>query len=75
MTNAIQGRTEFPEFGFMRLPQVLQIIPVSRSSWYAGIKKKIYPAPVALGPHTSAWRVEDIKALCQELSSSTKSIH
>jgi len=52
-----------PTTGYLRLPQVLAIFPVSRSSFYAGIKKGRYPAPVKLGERTSAWRVEDIAAL------------
>jgi predicted DNA-binding transcriptional regulator AlpA len=54
-----------PEEGFLRLSQVLQIIPVSRSSWFAGIRAGKYPAQVKLGPRTSAWRVEDIRALIE----------
>ena len=52
-----------PEIGFVRIRTVLQIIPVSRSSWYLGIQQNKYPKPVKLGPRSSAWRVEDIRAL------------
>ncbi|WP_246499010.1 helix-turn-helix transcriptional regulator [Microvirga soli] len=38
-------------------------IPVSRSTWWAGIKDGRYPKPVKLGPRITAWRVEDIRAL------------
>lgn len=51
------------EMGFLRLRQVLQLYPVSRSSWYAGIKEGIYPAPIKINSRTSVWRVTDIKAL------------
>lgn len=54
--------------GFIRLPQLLAIFPVSRSAFYAGIKKGIYPAPVKLGRRTSAWRIEDINELMKRLS-------
>jgi hypothetical protein len=38
-------------------------IPVSRSTWWAGVKSGRFPAPVKLGPRTTAWRVEDIEKL------------
>ena len=56
-----------PQAGFLRLPQVLQIIPVGKSTWWAGIKSGRFPKGVKLGPRTTAWRVEDIRQLLQEL--------
>jgi predicted DNA-binding transcriptional regulator AlpA len=53
---------QLPETGFIRLPQVLELIPVSRSSWWAGIRTGRYPSPVKLSPRCTAWRVEDIRA-------------
>ena len=62
-----------PETGFVRLiqiignpkasPRIPAIIPVGRSTWWAGVRSGRYPAPVKLGPKTTAWRVEDIRAL------------
>jgi predicted DNA-binding transcriptional regulator AlpA len=52
-----------PETGFVRLPQVLSVIPVAASSWWLGVKEGRYPKPVKLGPRTTAWRVEDIRRL------------
>jgi predicted DNA-binding transcriptional regulator AlpA len=51
-----------PAEGYARLPQVLAAIPVSRSSWYAGVKAGKYPQSVKLGPRTTAWKVSDIRA-------------
>jgi prophage regulatory protein len=48
---------------FLRLPEVLRIIPVSRSTWYAGIQAGDYPAPVKLGLRAAAWRRSDIEKL------------
>ena len=59
--------SNFPKTGFLRLPEVLEIVPVSRSSWWAGCKTGRYPAPVKLGPRTTAWRAEDIAALVERL--------
>jgi predicted DNA-binding transcriptional regulator AlpA len=49
--------------GLLRLPQVLKLIPISKSSWYAGIKTGRFPAPVKLGPRTAVWRTDDIMGL------------
>ncbi|MFC7300599.1 helix-turn-helix transcriptional regulator [Cognatiluteimonas weifangensis] len=52
-----------PETGFLRLPQVLSLYPVSKSTWWAGVKAGRYPAPVKLGERCTAWRAEDVRAL------------
>lgn len=53
---------------FLRLPQVLEVIPVSKATWYNGVKAGTYPAPVNIGPHTVAWRSDDIIALRDRLA-------
>lgn len=57
-----------PAAGFLRLPQVLALIPVGRSSWWRGCKTGRYPKPVKIGPRTTVWRVEDIRALIESHS-------
>jgi len=52
-----------PETGFVRLPEVLKVFPVSKSTWWAGVKDGRFPQPVKLGPKISAWRVQDIREL------------
>ncbi len=55
-----------PATGFVRLPSILAPrgpIPVSKSTWWAGIKDGRFPKPVKLGARITAWRVEDIRAL------------
>ena len=52
----------------LRLPQVLALIPVSRSAWWAGCKSGRYPKPVKLGPRTTAWKAADIAALLEKLT-------
>lgn len=60
---------ELPNTGFLRLPSIIAPkgpIPVSRSTWWAGVKEGRYPKPVKLGPRITAWRVEDIRALIEK---------
>lgn len=62
----------FPENSnehFLRLPQVLTIIPISKSAWWQGCKDGRYPKPIKLGPRTTVWRSADIAALVRRLSS------
>lgn len=62
----------FPENrneSFLRLPQVLAIIPISKSAWWQGCKDGRYPKPIKLGPRTTVWRSTDISALVRRLSS------
>lgn len=66
-----------PETGYVRLPQIVgdpkanppipAIIPVSKSTWWNGVKEGRYPRPVKLGPRVTAWRVEDIRALIERV--------
>lgn len=60
---------QIPETGFLRLSQVLAIIPVGKSSWWRGCKSGIYPKPVKIGPRTTAWKAEEIVALVESLGS------
>jgi prophage regulatory protein len=64
----MRNNQSLPETGFLRLSQILKIIPVGRSTWWAGVKSGKYPKPVKLGARTTAWRVSDIKALVEQYS-------
>jgi prophage regulatory protein len=55
-----------PERGLRRLKSIIKPfgpIPVSRSTWWAGVKSGRFPAPVKLGPRITAWRDADIQQL------------
>jgi predicted DNA-binding transcriptional regulator AlpA len=64
---------QLPETGYLRLWQILgsvranvpALIPISKSSWWAGIKAGRYPKGVKLGARTTVWPVEAIRALIQ----------
>ena len=60
-----------PETGFVRLSAVLRVIPVSRSSWWQGVKSGKYPAPIKISANTTAWKAEDIRDLISRLSGSS----
>jgi prophage regulatory protein len=53
----LNASAHLPASGFVRLPYVLAPlgpIPVSRSTWWAGVKNGRYPKPVKLGPRITA---------------------
>ena len=58
-----QPRPALPETGFVRLPQILSLIPIRRSAWWAGIREGKFPKGIKLGTKTTVWRAEDIRAL------------
>lgn len=43
-------------------PAILGMIPVSRATWYAGVKSGRFPKPIKHGG-IAMWRVEEIRAL------------
>jgi len=58
--------------GFLRLTDVLAIIPVSRATWYSGVKSGLYPPSVSLGGSRSVgWSTSAIKKLIDELSATS----
>jgi len=67
------SKQTIPEIGFLRLSQIIgnprtglpPLIPISRSSWWAGVRSGRFPKPVKLGPGTTVWRVEQIRTLIE----------
>lgn len=55
-----------PDTGFVRLSTILKLIPVGRTTWWAGVKSGRFPKPVKLGQRITAWRVEDIRTLIDQ---------
>ena len=55
------------DYGFLRLPEVLRLYPISRSAWYQGILEGRLPQGVKLTKRTVAWRVADIKKLLNDI--------
>lgn len=71
--------SQLPETGFVRLPQIIgdpdetppipAVIPVSKSTWWEGVRTGRYPQPVrTLGRRITAWKAEDIRELVRSLA-------
>lgn len=50
----------------LRLPAVLELIQLSRSTVYAMLKNGDFPKPLKLGPRARAWRLEDVENWLEE---------
>lgn len=53
--------TCLPETGFLRQPQVLVFVPISRSTLWRRIQAGTFPVPVKLSARVTAWRAEDVR--------------
>lgn len=66
-----------PQTGFLKIrsiigdrnatPPIPALIPVSKSTWWAGVKSGKFPAPVKLGKRCTAWTVESIRAYIESV--------
>lgn len=65
-----------PSEGFVRINQLCNrkgkdgrmihgILSISKSTFWAGVREKRFPQPISLGPRTTVWRVQDIRALIE----------
>lgn len=67
----------FPEVGFLRLRQIIgdpkatppipPIIPVSKSTWWKGVRSGLFPKPIKLGDRISVWKAEDIRDVVRNM--------
>lgn len=65
---------KLPATGLLRLSQIIgdkkagipPLIPVSRQTWYVGVKSGRYPQSIKIGAKAVAWRAEDIRTLMTE---------
>ena len=46
---------------FLRLPQVLDYVGVSKPTIYRWIKEKTFPEPIKLSTRVAAWKTADVK--------------
>lgn len=65
---------EIPKTGYLRIHQILgnpkaeppvqPIIPVGKTTWWAGVRSGRFPRPIKpFGAKITVWRAEDINAL------------
>jgi len=53
---------------YLRLKSVLELIPISRSTWYKWIQLGIAPKPTHISLRVAAWKYQDIENLLDEMA-------
>jgi prophage regulatory protein len=53
--------SELPPEAFLRLPEVIAVVSLKRSTIYDLIQRQKFPAPEKLTAHASGWRVGEIR--------------
>lgn len=56
---------------FLRLPQVLELIPIGRSTLWQMIKENRFPKQIKLGAKTSVWKASDVYEYIDRMSAGT----
>ena len=63
-----QSQNQPQQAGFLRVPQILKLIPIGRSTWWRWIADGKAPKGIKLGEKTTVWKAEDINALIEQLA-------
>ena len=59
------------DLGFLRLPRVLELVPVCEASWWSGCKSGLYPKPYKIGDRSTGWKVKDIRECLESFKQMT----
>ena len=59
--SSLPAESSLPTTGFLRQPQVLRLVPVSKSTLWRRVGEGMFPTPVKLSSRVTAWRVEDVR--------------
>lgn len=77
LERAVEPAGEIPKAGLARLEQIIgdpkasppirAVIPVSKSTWWAGVRSGRFPPAIKVTPGVSAWRWADLHRLLESL--------
>lgn len=77
LERAIEPRGDLPSAGLARLEQIIgdpkaeppipPLVPVSKSTWWAGVRDGRFPPAIKVTKGVSAWRWEDLRRLLDSL--------
>ncbi|WP_225973414.1 helix-turn-helix transcriptional regulator [Polynucleobacter paneuropaeus] len=56
-----------PPITLMRIPQILKVMPVSKSKFWLMVQKGEFPKPIKIG-RSSFWTIEQVQAFIRERS-------
>ena len=49
-------------------PPIQPILPISKSSWWGGVKSGRFPKAIKIGANTTVWREDEVRSLVDELA-------
>ena len=49
------------------IPPIPPIIPISKTTWWNGVKDGIYPKPIKLSDNVTVWHSNDIQKLVDHI--------
>ncbi len=49
----------------LRVNQVLEIVPVGKSTWWKKVRSGDFPQPIKLGERTTCWKESEVLALVE----------
>jgi prophage regulatory protein len=53
------------EVTLMRIPQILEVMPISKSKFWLMVQKGEFPKPIKIG-RSSFWTIEQVQAFIRE---------
>jgi prophage regulatory protein len=63
-----QSNNQIPPITLMRIPQILKMMPVSKSKFWLMVQKGEFPKPIKIG-RSSFWTLEQVQDFIQESAS------
>jgi prophage regulatory protein len=62
-----QSNNQIPPITLIRIPQILKVMPVSKSKFWLMVQKGEFPKPIKIG-RSSFWTIEQVQAFLRERS-------
>ena len=59
------SNVQTPSITLMRIPQILEVMPVSKSKFWLMVQKGEFPKPIKIG-RSSFWTIEQVQAYLRE---------
>jgi predicted DNA-binding transcriptional regulator AlpA len=56
-----------PASGFLRISQILALVPIGKSTWWRWVAEGKAPKPLKLGAKTTVWDAEEIAAFLEKM--------
>ena len=60
-----QSSPQIPPITLMRIPQILKVMPVSKSKFWLMVQKGEFPKPIKIG-RSSFWTIVEVQAFIEE---------